>query len=220
MKSILKSAILFALLFSFSNAEAQTRKTKKEKSEAKKLAKKEALVNARFNKNEKAKKLVRDSVIIKMAIEDSTRLAMDSIGNFQKDSMRVAYRDSGYRAIDSMDKMQYAAHGVERTQWDKTEKFHTDVASTTKLSAYKTRQIKIINQSFSYKARALAKDSDLQSKASELSTLNEERRSQIKAVVGKRKEKIIEKQRKSFIKKNGVDEDMVWIDVAESVVKK
>lgn len=220
MKTIIKISLLFSLFFSIISASAQTSLTKKQKKEAKAIAKKQALVIAKFNKKEKSKKLLRDSVIIKLHLEDSTRLAMDSIGDFQKDSARIAYRDSGYKAIDSIDAATYASISKDRNQWYKTEKFHSDIASATKLDAYKTNQVKLINKLYSEKARIATKDSDLQSKATELATLNDERRIKIKAVVGKHKEKVIEKKRKSFIKKFGVDEDMVWIDIAESVAKK
>jgi hypothetical protein len=216
MKNVKKILVLCLVMFSFLAADAQKRKGKKHS----KKPNKEAIAIAKFNKNEKAKKLLRDSLIIKMKLEDSTRLALDSIADFQNDSTRVAYRDSGNAAIDSFNTAQYASMGQQRNQWDKTDRFHNDISHTVKLNDYKTKQVKYINQTYAEKAKLLTADGDMQSKATELALLNEERRKQIKAVVGKGKEKKLERGRKSYVKKNGTDADMEWINVAETVAKK
>jgi hypothetical protein len=211
-----KILLLSLVMFSFFAVSAQSKKSKKYK----KGINKEAVANARFIKKERAKKLLRDSLVIGLRKDDSTRLALDSIADYQKDSARIAYRDSGYKSIDSAKNAEYLAMNKERYQWDKTEKYHTDIAHLAKLNDSKSRQVKYINQSYAEKAKVITKDSDLQSKAQELSKLNEERRKQLKALVGKHKEKVLERERKQFIKKYGVDADMVWIDIAETIAKK
>jgi hypothetical protein len=213
MKKIL---LLCLVAFSFVAADAQTRKSKKQR----KVPNKEAIANARFNKQETQKKLFRDSVIIKLRIEDSTRLAMDSITNLQADSTSIAYRENGLRAIDSMNNESYAAIAKNTDQWDKTQKMHNDMILAARLSDYKSRQVKIINMSYSEKAKALIQDGDANQKEKELVALNEERRSRIKALLGKAKEKKLEKDRKAFIKKNGIDADTAWMDMADSFATK
>jgi hypothetical protein len=211
-----KLLLLCLVAFSFVAADAQTRKSKKQR----KGPNKEAIANARFNKQETQKKLFRDSVIIKLRIEDSTRLAMDSIGNLQTDSMSVAYKENGLRAIDSMNNESYTAIGKNTDQWDKTQKTHNDMIQAARLSNYKSRQVKIINMSYCEKAKDIIQDDDASKKVKELVALNEERRARIKALLGKAKEKKLEKDRKAFIKKNGIDADTAWMDMADSFAKK
>jgi hypothetical protein len=80
--------------------------------------------------------------------------------------------------------------------------------------------VKIINTSFTEKAKVIVQDGDVNAKAQQLAALNEERRGRIKALLGKAKERKLEKERKEFVKKNGVNADTAWMDIAESVSKK
>jgi FtsZ-binding cell division protein ZapB len=211
-----KIFLLCLIAFSFVGADAQSRKNKK----SRKGPNKEAIVNARFNKQEASKKLLRDSLIIKMRLEDSTRLAMDSIKNLQADSISIAYRENGLREIDSMNKESYAAIGKNTGQYDKMQRTQQEMIQAARLSDYKSRQVRIINTSYTEKAKAIIQDGDANAKAQQLLALNEERRGRIKALLGKAKEKKLEKERKAFIKKNGVDADTAWMDIAESYAKK
>jgi hypothetical protein len=213
MKKIL---LLCLVAFSFVGAEAQSRKNKKNR----KVPNKEAIANARFNRHEATKKLLRDSLIIKMKLEDSTRLAMDSIKDLQADSISLAYRENGYREVDSINHESYIAIGKNTDEYDKIQKLHSDMIQGVPLSDYKSRQVKIINTSFSEKAKVIVQDGDANAKAQELAALNEERRKKIKALLGKSKEKKLEKERKAFIKKNGVNADIAWMDIANSFSKK
>jgi hypothetical protein len=211
-----KIFLLCLLAFSFAAADAQSRKNKK----SRKGPNKEAIANARFNKQEASKKLMRDSLIIKMRLEDSTRLAMDSIKDLQADSISVAYRENGLREIDSVNNESYAAIGKNTDEYDKTQKLHSDMIQGVGLSDYKNRQVRIINTSFTEKAKVIVQDGNASAKAQELAVLNEERRGKIKALLGKSKERKLEKQRKVFVKKNGINADTAWMDIAESVSKK
>jgi hypothetical protein len=211
-----KIFLLCLVAFSFVAADAQSRKNKK----SKKGPNKEAIANARFTKQESAKKLLRDSLIIKMKLEDSTRLAMDSIADLQADSISIAYKENGLREIDSLNKESYAAIGKNTYQYDEYQKTQSDMIKGARLSDYKSRQIKFINTSYTEKAKAIIQDGDANAKAQELLALNEERRGKIKALLGKAKEKKLEKERKAFVKKNGVDADTAWMDIADSYAKK
>jgi hypothetical protein len=206
-----KIFLLCLVAFSFATAEAQKRK---------KISNKETVVNARFNKHEASKKLMRDSLIIKMRLEDSTRLAMDSIADLQADSISLAYRENGLRAIDSMNNESFAAIGNNTSEWNKKQKSQNDIIQAARLSEYKSRQVKIINSSYIEKAKVIIQDGEASAKANELVALNEERRNRIKALLGKSKEKKLEQARKSFVKKNGVDADTAWMDIVDSFAKK
>jgi hypothetical protein len=164
-----KIFLLCLVAFTFLAADAQTRKNKKNR----KSPNKEPIANARFNKQEASKKMLRDSLIIKMKLEDSTRLAMDSIADLQADSISVAYRENGLREIDSLNKESYAAIGKNTYEYDKTERIQTELIHGARLSDYKSRQVKIINTSYTEKAKALLQDGNPNAKAQELLALNE-----------------------------------------------
>lgn len=211
-----KIFLLCLVAFSFVAADAQSRKSKK----SKKGSNKEAIANTRFNKQEVSKKVLRDSLIYKMKLEDSTRLAMDSIADLQADSISIAYKENGIREIDSLNKESYAAIEKNTSDYDKTQKLQADMIEGARLSDYKNRQVKIINTSFTEKAKVIVQDGDANAKVQELAALNEQRRGKIKALLGKSKERKLEKERKAFVKKNGVNADTAWMDIAESVSKK
>lgn len=206
-----KIFLLCLVAFSIATAEAQKRK---------KISNKEAVANAKFNKHEDSKKLMRDSLIIKMRLEDSTRLAMDSITDLQADSISLAYRENGLKAIDSMNNESFVAIGNNTSERNKKQKMQDDMIEFAKLSEYKSRQVKIINSTYIEKAKAIIQDGEASAKANELVALNEERRNRIKALLGRTKEKKLEKARKSFVKKNGVDADTAWMDIGDSFAKK
>lgn len=211
-----KIFLLCLIAFSFVAADAQSRKNKK----SKKVSNKEVIANARFNKQEASKKLMRDSVIIKLRLEDSTRLAMDSIADLQADSVSVAYKENGLREIDSLNKESYSAIGKNTDEYDKTQKVQGEMIQGVGLSDYKNRQVKIINTSFTEKAKIIVQDGDANAKSQELAALNEQRRARIKALLGKSKERKLEKERKAYVKKNGVDANTAWMDIAEVNTKK
>jgi hypothetical protein len=211
-----KIFLLCLVAFSFGSVDAQSRKSKK----GRKGPNKEAIANARFNKQEASKKILRDSLIYKMKLEDSTRLAIDSIADLQADSISVAYKENGLREIDSLNKESYAAIGKNTDEYDKTQKLQSDMIQGVRLSDYKNRQVKIINTSFTEKAKVIVQDGDAAAKAQQLAALNDERRGKIKALLGKTKERKLEKERKAFVKKNGINADTAWMDIAESVSKK
>ncbi len=206
-----KIFLLCLVAFSMATAEAQKRK---------KISNKEAVANAKFNKHEASKKLMRDSLIIKMRLEDSTRLAMDSITDLQADSISLAYRENGLKVIDSMNNESFVVIGNNTSEWNKKNKMQDDMIESAKLSEYKSRQVKIINSTYIEKAKAIIQDGEANAKVNELVALNEERRNRIKALLGKSKEKKLEQARKSFVKKNGVDADTAWMDIGDSFAKK
>ncbi len=213
----MKKIILLCLVTcTFFAADAQTKKSKK----SKKVPNKEAIAKARFNKQEIEKKLLRDSLVVAMRTEDSVRVAADSISDLQKESESVAYRENGLKAIDSMNKEKYATMAAERAESDKAEKVQADISQTIKLSETTMKQVKIINTSYTEKAKLILKGNEEQQKVQELIALNAERRDKLKAIVGKAKERKLEKERKEYIAKNGIDKETAWMDIAQPVAKK
>ncbi len=197
-------------------AEAQTKKGKK----SKKAPNKETIAKAKFTKAQAQKKLMRDSLIIGLRVEDSIRIAGDLASDLQKDSMNLVYRENGFKNIDSLKNVRYGLIIKNREDGDKMDKTQMDINRAAKLNDYQSKQVKYINQTFSDKARLLVQGNDPQSKKQELALLNEERRNKIRVIVGKSRERKLESERKDFIKKNGIDETNVWIGIAESVAAK
>ncbi len=211
-----KISLLCLLAFSIFAAYAQTKKSKKYK----KQPSKESVAKAKFNKAEAQKKMMRDSLIISMKMDDSMRLAFDSLSDLQKDSLSLVYRETGLKDIDSLNKIRYAAIAKSRSEVDEAEKNQMDINRAAKLNDYQGKQVKYINQTYTEKARALISGGDPQAKKQELAMLNEERRSKIRAIVGKSREKKLENERKDYFKKNVADESNSWINIAESVASK
>ena len=213
----MKKIFLFCVVaLSMLGAEAQTKKGKK----SKKVPNKETIAKAKFTKVEAQKKLMRDSLIIGLRMEDSIRIAGDMVSDLQKDSMNLVYRENGFKNIDSLKQVRYGLIIQNREEADKTDKTQMDINRAAKLNDYQSKQVKYINQSFSEKAKMIVQGNDPQSKKQELAVLNEERRNKIRVIVGKSRERKLESERKDFIKKNGIDETNVWIGIAESVASK
>jgi hypothetical protein len=213
MKKIILCSIAVLTLFA---ANAQNKKKKNHK----KVVNKEAVANARFMKNEAAKKLQRDSLLIGLRFEDSLRIAGDSIADLQKDSASLAYRENGIKMIDSLNSEKYTAIGTQRSKWDKSDKTQFQIASAVGLNEYKSRQMKIINQFYNEKAKVILESEGAVQKSQQLVSLNDERRSKLKTLLGKGQEKKVEKARKNNIKLYGSDEDSDWMNINESVAKK
>ena len=197
-------------------SEAQTKKSKK----SKKHPSKESVANAKFKKVQAEKKLMRDSLMLGMRMEDSLRIAGDSLSDLQKDSLSIVYKETGLKNIDSLNKLKYAAIAKSRSEIDIADKTQMDINRAAKLNEYQSKQVKYINQTYSEKAKILLNGSDPQAKKMELAALNEERRNKIRIVVGKSREKKLESERKDYFKKNTPDESNAWINVAESVAIK
>ena len=211
-----KISLLCLLAFSIFASEAQTKKSKR----SRKQPNKETVAKAKFMKAEGQKKLMRDSLMIGMKMDDSLRIAGDSISDLQKDSLSLVYRQNGLKNIDSLNKIKYATIAKSRSEIDLSEKTQMDINRAAKLNDYQSKQVKYINQNYTEKAKVLISGVDPQTKKQELAALNEERRNKIKVVVGKSREKKLENERKDYFKKNTADQSNAWINIAESVVSK
>ena len=208
-----KISLLCLIAFSFFAAEAQTKKNKK----SKKQPNKESVAKAKFVKVEAQKKLMRDSIMIGMKMEDSLRIAADIQSDLQKDSLSLAYKQTGIKDIDSLNKIRYATIAKSRNDVDIADKTQMDINRAAKLNDYQGKQVKYINQTYTEKAKILISGVDPQTKKQELVLLNEERRNKIRIIVGKSRERKLENERKDYFKKNTADESNAWINIAESV---
>lgn len=211
-----KISLLCLIAFSFFATEAQTKKSKK----SKKQPSKESVANTKFKKAQVQKKLMRDSLMLGMRMDDSLRIAGDSLSDLQKDSLSIVYKQTGLKDIDSLNKIRYATIAKSRSDIDIAEKTQMDINRAAKLNEYQSKQVKYINQTYSDKAKVLLFGVDPQTKKMELATLNEERRNKIRVVVGKSREKKLENERKDYFKKNTADESNAWINIAENVALK
>ena len=211
-----KISLLCLIAFSFLASEAQTKKNKK----SKKQPNKESVAKARFMKVEAQKKLIRDSVMIGMKMDDSLRIAADIQSDLQKDSLSLAYKQTGFKDIDSLNKIRYATIAKSRNDVDIADKTQMDINRAAKLNDYQGKQVKYINQTYTEKAKILISGVDPQTKKQELALLNEERRNKIRLIVGKSRERKLENERKDYFKKNTADESNAWINIAESVAQK
>ena len=211
-----KISLLCLIAFSFFATEAQTKKSKK----SKKQPSKESVANTKFKKAQVQKKLMRDSLMLGMRMDDSLRIAGDSLSDLQKDSLSLVYKQTGLKDIDSLNKIRYATIAKSRSDIDIAEKTQMDINRAAKLNEYQSKQVKYINQTYTDKAKVLMFGVDPQTKKMELATLNEERRNKIRVVVGKSREKKLENERKDYFKKNMADESNAWINIAESVASK
>ncbi len=205
---------LFTLVSAFClfTADAQTKKNKR----SGKKPSKESRANANFKKKEGIKKAEREKQLTAMLSEDSLRLQNDSIADLSYDSARIAYKTEGLRLIDSANKSNYGSLSRQRAESDKADRDNALIMKSAKLSDYEAKQVMFINQTYNEKARIIIGTGTPDLKKQELYNLNEERKAKIKIVAGKSGEKKLEKERRDFIKKNGISVDDQWITSAES----
>ncbi len=193
MKKILLTCLVAISVFA---ADAQS---KKHSGRSKKTVSKEARATAAFAKKEAEKKMLRDSAIITMRMDDSLRVQNDSLADVQKQAESVAYLENGMKQTDSMNKEKYTAIAAERLAQDKNEKEAIDLAKSAKLNDYQLRQVKLINETYAVKVKEVSANTTLDEtqKQQQITTLNTERMAKIKTVAGKNKAKKIERQVKA-----------------------
>jgi len=159
---------------------------------------------------------------LKMAslTEDSLRMDSDRVAREIYEVERKAYVDTRLREIDSTNKESWKRLSTEKEIAAKTEYQLDAINRAANLSAYESRQVKIINQTYFDRAKAVKENEALTDaeRKQQLTALNTERRAKIRAAIGTGKDKKLEKERKEFTKKFGEDQQAKWIDEV-SVVK-
>jgi exosome complex RNA-binding protein Rrp42 (RNase PH superfamily) len=95
-----------------------------------------------------------------------------------------------------------------------TEHNQNEINKVAKLSDMQSRQVKSLNMSYNDRANAILTDPTIteDDRKQKLVTLNTERREKIKVLVGKNKEKNLEKARVKYSAKNATDKQSEWLN--------
>lgn len=195
-------------------AEAQT--TKKGKKAKKTTISAEAKAKANAAKLEEERQAKFEDERMERMRYDSVRHENDRMADVKLDSERVAFKDTRFKEIDSTNKESWKSASMQKENALKAERNRDLINSKANLGPTQSRLAKDINQTYNDKAKAITDNASLSEtdKQTQLAALNTERRDKIKAVLGKAREKRLEKERKSFVEKNGEDTEAAWIDQA------
>jgi hypothetical protein len=168
-----------------------------------------------FNKQEQAKKVLRDSAMYNLKAEDSVRAVTDSIADFKKDSTSKAYIESGTLFIDSSSAANASQMFANRENQSKADFAQRNVLSKTKLKGAKYNQVKLINTLYTQKANDIVANSNGEIPTQTLAALNNERREKLRAILGKSKERKLEKDRISVEKNYSEPLATSWMNNSE-----
>lgn len=213
---ILLCAVAFSML---ATVEAQTtKKAKKGKKTSVSAESKSKAAAAKLEKERQEK--FEDERMERMAY-DSIRKENEKLADIRFDSERVATKDAKIKMIDSLNKESWKSHAAQQEQYAKSERNLDQVIMAANLGPNQGRQVKDINLAYNSKAKMITENATLtdDQKKEQLAALNTERRDRIKAIIGKAKEKKLERERKEVAQKNGADVEAAWIELAEGVVK-
>ncbi|MBC7537057.1 MAG: hypothetical protein H7258_15310 [Ferruginibacter sp.] len=215
MKKIL---MLCVFATSFFASEAQTRKSKTKKSK-KSAVTRQAGIQARFDSLQAKRQHNIDSTLTYQFRYDSVRKENERMADEKFQQEQMAWKENKYRELDSSNKTQWSALSKDHEHWLNVQKERDAVNKSANLSAYQDRQVNYINQSSFEKAKKINADTlmDDKQKKDQLVKLNGERRGSIKTIVGKSKEKKLEKARKE--KKTSSDFEAQWINELDGYVK-
>jgi len=211
MKKILLTCAVAAMtIFA---TEAQTKKSTSKKS-TKKAVSSEARLNSDIAKIKEEKRLAMEEQRVERLVIDSTRREDERIAELQKDSLRMAWKQQKMNEVDSLNSVKWKKQISDKDDWYAAERTQTQLAKAAKLSDNQGRQVKAINMSYNDKAQLVMLDSTLSSdlRTQQLNALNLERRAKIKEVVGKGKEKNLEKERIKYSAKNTDDRLSAWLN--------
>ncbi len=207
MKRVLLTCFVAMSIFA---AEAQTKKSTSEKKAKAEFAKKEQERQERF-KLEREERLFADSIR-----REEERLARDTF-----EMQRAEWMATRLREIDSTNQEKWKQQAAERELAYQSDRTQQNIANNARLSSYHGRQVKVINQTYSDKARLVKEDSVLTDaeKKDQLAALNAERRDKIQATIGKSKAKRLDKEQAKYYKQYGMDPQLRWTSEVEGMVK-
>lgn len=208
MKKILMT--LAVITTTFFAAEAQTKKSSRSK---KSTPSADARLKSDIAKIKTNKQMLYDSLRTQNMLEDSTRMAEDSIMEMQKDSMRIAWKEQKLKEVDSLNKATWKNAAEEKDAWYTFNRNQDAINKKAKLNDMLGRQVKSINQTYSEKADAIRNNMELTSadRVQQYTALNIERREKIHDLIGKKREEKLEKIRKDF-SMNNPDSQVKWMD--------
>lgn len=212
-----KTFLLLGILIAFFGAEAQT--SKKQKKSKKTKVSSEALMQARMDSLEAQRQVRIDSTIALQLQSDSIRRFNDSMANEKYQQERLAWNEAKNREIDSLNKEHAKTLSREQEQALAIQQSRNEASKAAKLNDYQKQQVNFILQAFYTKAIRIKQDSSVaeDQKKQQLAQLNDERRSKLRSVIGKSKERKLEKARKS--QNNTIDTEVQWINEAEGYAK-
>jgi hypothetical protein len=198
----------------FFAADAQTKKTKSKK----KPVSTEARAKAEYAKLEKERQQKFEEQRLERLYDDSVSREQERLEEFVKDSTRAAWKETKLKVADSLHNEKWKNQTIEKENYYASERSQNAINTKAKLSVTQGSQVKAINMSYNDKARVIRDNMELTDdvKTAQLVSLNEERRAKIKAIVGKSKEKKIEKARKEYAMTHTDDVEGKWMnDVAD-----
>jgi hypothetical protein len=216
MKKILLTCAVAMSIFA---ADAQQSKTGKKSKKAK--VNTEAVAKAKYAKLEEERQQRFEDERVARLTADSTRKENDRLAEEKFQAERVAWKEMKEKELDSTYHEKYVKIEQDRETWSKDEMAKNQVISAAKLSETQGRQVKVVNDTYTEKAKAIRDNVDLtdDQKKEQFVALNTERKAKLKAVLGNSKAKKFDKERKEFVQKNGASADQAWIDEAEGYVK-
>ena len=221
MKKIILASIV---AMSFFATEAQTTKAKHKKAK-KHYVSPEAKAKAREKAEIARIKIQTDKKIIdyKMASFQADSLGLDSerVAHENFEMQRKAYLENKYKEIDSSNQASYKKMGEDKEVYSKTERTLDAVNKAANLNTYQSTQVKAINQIYFDRAKIVKENTVLteEQRKEQLLTLNMERRTKLKTILGSAKEKKLEKERKEYAKKYGEDSQAKWINELDGFAK-
>lgn len=212
MKSLI---ILLLLAFTGTTVDAQT---------SKKKARKNTRTETRTKKEHPDTLAMRrqrsiDSTLAYQLQYDSVRRDNERVSDEKFFAEQNAWRESKLRTLDRNNFEQWKTLSKNREQWNQIETQRRNVNSAAKLSDYQNRQVLYINQASFEKAKLIQGDSVLtpEEKNNQYMAINNERRSKIRSVIGKSKERKVEKARRENI--NPADTEAQWLTELDKYAK-
>ena len=174
---------------------------------------------ARLDSLESARQLRIDSTITAQLRVDSVRKFNDSIAEVKFQQERLAWNEAKARETDSINKEHVKMLSKEHAQSLTIQSQRETLGKAAKLNDYQQQQVSFINQHYFGKAQKIKQDPALaeDKKREQLTKLNDERINRLKTVIGKSKEKKLEKARKN--QKDTIDTEAQWINEVDGVVK-
>lgn len=215
-KIFLTCAVLAMTIFA---TEAQSKKSSSKK-KTKTTVSAESKLKTDIAKSQAEKKLVIEEQRVERLKTDSVRKEEERLVEEKKAMDRIVWKEQKLKEVDSLNQVKWKQQVEEKDQEYATERSQRELSKAAKLNDNQGQQVKLINQTYNNKAKAIREDlsiSDEQKKA-QLTVLNAERRAKIKAAVGSNKEKNLEKERVKYSTKNNDDKNSAWIN--EVVVNK
>ena len=208
--------IFLALVVALTVFSVQAQKTKEKQSSKSSKSKAEYARKA----EERQEKLAMQRM--DMLEADSLRKLDDSLSMAKLSFERDSFKTKRAFEIDSVNSSKYKTIAADQEQYSLDARSSELIYKEAKLGAVQGRQVSDINRMYAERAMLVRDDltkTDEQRKA-EYTALNAERRMKIQAILGKGKERKLEKERQDYTTKNATGFTQNWISMAMPVENK